>query len=64
MKEFIITESDLSIDNAEELIRCKDCRYYRIYTDKLGTTHFCDYFTTSCNGYEVEYDDYCSRALR
>lgn len=61
MREYILTEEDLdhvaeySADwwkrNGEELIRCKDCKWYVVYG--------CPYLNAT-----LEDDDYCSNAER
>lgn len=65
MKEYILTEEDLSgmqlslIDSFKELVMCRDCKYWSpIVNGKVGY----------CNiGYETvteRYDGYCSHAER
>ena len=52
-------------NKSDEIIRCKDCRYHRVYTFKNGETDsYCDYFGGFWSKYEVEDDDYCSNAIR
>ncbi len=75
MKEYIICEPENQVIGIEEyktcfgepiyeLIRCKDCKYCKIYyhgaDSKLGM------FTYSCAQYlhHVEADDYCSSAKK
>lgn len=65
---------DLDVDKEivnDEIIRCKDCRWHRTKTYKYitgscknTTVKYCDYFSTFCNEYETEDDDYCSWAER
>lgn len=52
-------------NKSDEIIRCKDCYYYKVYTFKDGTTKSdCDYISIPWHPYEVEENDYCSRAIR
>lgn len=45
----------LPISDVVEVIRCKDCRHYKLFTEY--NEHFCNEF----GGYVVE-NDFCSRA--
>lgn len=65
-KEWIISESDLGCDGSylsyDEIIRCKDCKWYSQFTSmtgKLLSEGRCEYHST----YFAE-DDFCSRGER
>lgn len=47
----------------QELIRCKDCKYYKVYELLGGTLPLCNRIRTSMAD-PVEPDDFCSRAER
>lgn len=56
------------IDNAPTVdavpvIRCKDCKYYRIYKNTDWTVELCGRFRTTMAD-PVKEDDYCSKAER
>ena len=73
MKEYIVNLADISeygrrmiIGNGipkEELIRCKDCKYYRIYKHTDWTVELCGRIRTTMAD-PVKEDDYCSKAER
>ena len=46
-----------------KLIRCKDCKYYKVYELFNHTLPLCDRIKTTMAG-ALEEDDYCSRAER
>ena len=46
-----------------ELIRCKDCKYYRIYKHTDWTVELCGRIRTTMAD-PVKEDDYCSKAER
>lgn len=46
-----------------ELIRCKDCKYYRIYKNTDWTVELCGRIRTTMAD-PVKEDDYCSKAER
>ena len=56
MKEWIVTDNDKEFykrNNVPELIRCKDCKYYRK-----------DRFVCDLTKYASDEDDFCSWAER
>ena len=60
-KEVIVPADDLVClgkDKLQELIRCKDCEYYRQYADGR---YDCDNLYGMADAYE---DGFCSRAER
>ncbi len=67
MKEYILSEYDTPFTALEnvigELIRCKDCKYYRIYKNTDWTVELCGRFRTTMAD-PVKEDDYCSKAER
>ncbi len=67
MKEYILTEYDTPSTALEnvigELIRCKDCKYYRIYKHTDWTVELCGRIRTTMAD-PVKEDDYCSKAER
>ena len=67
MKEYILSEYDTpftALDNViGELVRCKDCKYYRIYKHPDWTVELCGRFRTTMAD-PVKEDDYCSKAER
>ena len=67
LKEKIVRyETDGSIVkgyDAGELIRCKDCKYYKVYELLGGTLPLCNRIRTSMTD-AVEPDDFCSKAER
>ena len=71
MTEYIISRTDLSaiqrtkIDlyGGVELVRCKDCKYYRIYKHTDWTVELCGRIRTNMAD-PVKEDDYCSKAER
>jgi hypothetical protein len=46
-----------------KVIRCKDCKYYRIYKNADWTVELCGRFRTTMAD-PVKEDDYCSKAER
>ena len=48
---------------AVELVRCKDCKYYRIYKNADWTVELCGRIRTTMAD-PVKEDDYCSKAER
>lgn len=67
MKEYILSEYDTPFTSLEnvigELVRCKDCKYYRIYKHPDWTVELCGRFRTTMAD-PVKEDDYCSKAER
>lgn len=49
--------------DAVPVIRCKDCKYYRIYKNTDWTVELCGRFRTTMAD-PVKEDDYCSKAER
>lgn len=49
--------------DAVPVIRCKDCKYYKVYELFNHTLPLCDRIKTTMVG-ALEEDDYCSRAER
>lgn len=49
--------------DAVPVIRCKDCKYYKVYELFDHTLPLCDRIKTTMVG-ALEEDDYCSRAER
>lgn len=47
----------------EELVRCKDCKYYKVYELLGGTLPLCNRIRTSMAD-TVEPGDFCSKAER
>ena len=68
MAEWIMKE-EMDMDGVNcyirkgELIRCKDCKYYRIYKNADWTVELCGRFRTTMAD-PVKEDDYCSKAER
>ena len=67
-KEYIVPLSEDEAfygykDVAVELIRCKDCKYYRIYKHTDWTVELCGRIRTTMAD-PVKEDDYCSKAER
>lgn len=73
-KEFIVPIDDIGVDGAyfgyTELIRCKDCKHFRIYcrvVDGIRTDYACDILDEHYDPYgkkRVALDDYCRWAER
>ena len=68
MKEYIVPCDDdvsefESMKENTELIRCKDCKYYRIYKNTDWTVELCGRIRTTMAD-PVKEDDYCSKAER
>lgn len=65
-KEFIVPAEDIGVDGAyfgyTELIRCKECKHFRVYEIKDVTFSLC--IRECMNAISMESDDYCSRAER
>lgn len=66
MSEWIVSDIDLGCDGAylshEEIIRCKDCKWYKtIYSWNGKEHHVC---VREANEPVRESDDYCSYAER
>jgi len=63
MNEYIIRETGfpgaVKQEIVEELVRCKDCRFYRFYDGTFGKGWMCLENNTARHG-----DDYCSRGER
>lgn len=66
-KEYILSEYDMTHGDHEvaigELIRCKDCKYYKVYELMGHTLPLCDRIKTTMAD-ALEEDDYCSKAER
>ena len=67
MKEYILSEYDTPFTALEnvigELVRCKNCKYYRIYKNADWTVELCGRIRTTMAD-PVKEDDYCSKAER
>lgn len=73
MAEYIVSADDTEeswysfemgrYDELQELIRCKDCKYYKVYELFNHTIPLCDRIKTTMAD-ALEEDDYCSRAER
>lgn len=61
--EEVKTDNGGYLTPVTELIRCKDCKYYKVYELKGYTLPLCDRIKTVLS-YALEEDDYCSRAVR
>lgn len=55
-----IVGSREGLEKIGELIRCKDCKYYKSYTLSAVTQSFCNRLGLMA----MEVDDFCSRAVR
>ena len=72
MSEFIVigqrAEDGIAIDFSKpavgELVRCKDCKFWRKYSSKIGTAMFCDH-DCSLGGQGIKKPtDYCNYGER
>lgn len=74
MKEYIVHAPKTNVmaveeytsfygEPVEELVRCKDCKYYRVYKHPDWTVELCGRFRTTMAD-PVKEDDYCSKAER
>lgn len=63
MNEYIVRETGspgvVQTEIVGELVRCKDCRFYRFYDGTFGKGWMCFENNTARHG-----DDYCSRGER
>ena len=61
---FIMKLTDYLLDDAEELLMCKDCRFYKEYGGHQCGTWYSGY--TRCMKFhqDVDYDDFCSKGER
>lgn len=68
MKEYIVEKKQTSggwtwAEPKGELVRCKDCKYYRIYKHTDWTVELCGRIRTTMAD-PVKEDDFCSKAER
>jgi hypothetical protein len=63
MREYIVREIDCGLatkqESVGELVRCKDCKFYRFYDGTFGKGWMCFENNTARHG-----DDFCSRGER
>ena len=61
---FIMKLTDYLLDDAEELLMCKDCIHFKEHGGHMSGFGYTGY--TDCTKYhrQTDYDDYCSRGER